>query len=367
MTEASGPAEALNLAFLLPPTVRFGGAAHIVDLVAGLRRAGHAARVLAPEAILADVAASCPDLVPGAVDLIPAPTGRALAGELEGADIACATDAATLVQLQSAIRPRRDGRGPAIACLLGDFEPLFLSDRPTEGRAARTAFRSAETRFLAGSDWLRLALSQGPGIDAAHVSPSLDHRLFRPELGRERPDGALTIVATLRPGLARRGPLRTLRTLDWIARTLAGRARIEVFGCTDAALDAAALVLPAGCTNHGPLARAEVASLLRRADLLLDLSDYRAIGRGGLEAMACGCTPLLPILGAAAEYANDANALLVDTRRDEAIRQAISRFFAMSSAGRAELRARGLQAAAAFSTERAAADLYVQLRRLVRR
>ena len=60
--------------------------------------------------------------------------------------------------------------------------------------------------------------------------------------------------------------------------------------------------------------REQVAELLRKADIFLDLSDYQAFGRTGLEAMACGCAVVLPQKGGVHEYAIDGdNAILVDT------------------------------------------------------
>ena len=70
----------------------------------------------------------------------------------------------------------------------------------------------------------------------------------------------------------------------------------------------------------GVLRRDEVADLLRRSQLFIDLSEYQAFGRTGLEAMACGCTTILPEAGGSDEYAIDgSNCLRVDTGDREAI------------------------------------------------
>ena len=51
----------------------------------------------------------------------------------------------------------------------------------------------------------------------------------------------------------------------------------------------------------------------------MDLSDYQAFGRTGLESMACGCAPVVPLHGGADEYAIDGvNALVVDTHSEDA-------------------------------------------------
>ena len=54
--------------------------------------------------------------------------------------------------------------------------------------------------------------------------------------------------------------------------------------------------------TYGTLKRQEVADLLGRCDVFIDLSDYQAFGRTALEAMACGCTSVVPMHGGAEEY-----------------------------------------------------------------
>jgi glycosyltransferase involved in cell wall biosynthesis len=61
-----------------------------------------------------------------------------------------------------------------------------------------------------------------------------------------------------------------------------------------------------------------VSDILRKSDIFLDLSEYQAFGRTGLEAMACGCVPVLPSIGGVSEYAiNNHNSLIVNTKLDD--------------------------------------------------
>ncbi|HXS46776.1 MAG TPA: glycosyltransferase, partial [Solirubrobacterales bacterium] len=107
------------------------------------------------------------------------------------------------------------------------------------------------------------------------------------------------------------------------------------------------------------LMRGEVASLLRRSDLFLDMSMYQAFGRTALEAMACGCTAVVPRLGGAWEFVvNGVNAKAVDTfAPDEAV-EAI----AALAADRERLRsyqAAACRTAARYSVDRAALSEYL--------
>jgi glycosyltransferase involved in cell wall biosynthesis len=108
--------------------------------------------------------------------------------------------------------------------------------------------------------------------------------------------------------------------------------------------------------NHGTLIREEVAQLLRSADIFLDLSDYQAFGRTGLEAMACGCTVVLPTKGGVDEYAiNRENALLVDTTSEEACYNAATELVSNSEL-RKKLRKNSIMKAAEYSISKAAAS-----------
>ena len=108
-------------------------------------------------------------------------------------------------------------------------------------------------------------------------------------------------------------------------------------------------------TNRGVLRRTEVPNLLRNADLFLDLSDYQAFGRSGLEAMASGCVPVVPVMGGADEYAvHGHNAFVVDTRSDEEILAAVDAFVALPPTARFQMKLRGLETASRYTIKRAA-------------
>jgi glycosyltransferase involved in cell wall biosynthesis len=140
-----------------------------------------------------------------------------------------------------------------------------------------------------------------------------------------------------------------------LAAWLGESAKLQVFGTDQAELEAVGLVLPPGVENLGRLRQDEVPGVSRGTDLFLDLSDFQAFGRTGLESMACGCVPVVPVLGGSAEYAvHGRNAYVVDTRSDAAILEAVENFVKMTPQSRAAMRQSALETAAQYSIRRAA-------------
>ena len=163
----------------------------------------------------------------------------------------------------------------------------------------------------------------------------------------------------IRPKTLRRGPKRTIRMLERIAATHGDKVRVVAFGCAPADYERIGVKLSESIEDRGVLRRTEVAELLRSSDLFLDLSDYQAFGRTGLEAMACGCTPLLPVFGGADEYARVwENALVADTRSDEAIMAEVDAFIAAGPETRLRLRDNGLAASLNYTIDKAAFSEY---------
>jgi glycosyltransferase involved in cell wall biosynthesis len=191
------------------------------------------------------------------------------------------------------------------------------------------------------------------GVRVTRVEPSIDHRIFYPDLRRK--SSRLTITAMLRPKTPRRAPRRTIRIMEVLAAQLGDKANLQVFGADQADLNAFGLEVPAGVKNLGRLRQDEVPNVNRSTDLFLDLSDFQAFGRTGLEAMACGCVPLVPLLGGSAEYAaHGRNAFVVDTRSDAAIVEAVQVFLQMTPEAHAGMRQNALETATRYSIRGAA-------------
>jgi glycosyltransferase involved in cell wall biosynthesis len=161
----------------------------------------------------------------------------------------------------------------------------------------------------------------------------------------------------VRPRTQRRRPAATLRVLERLAKELGEQAHVTTFGGSEEELEQFLGRSPQ-IEHRGILSRERVADLLRQSHLFLDLSTYQAFGRSGFEAMACGCVPVLPVLGGAQEYAEDGvNALLLDVRNDDAVVDAVGRLVLDRDALRM-LRREGIRTGERFSIERAALSIY---------
>jgi glycosyltransferase involved in cell wall biosynthesis len=102
-----------------------------------------------------------------------------------------------------------------------------------------------------------------------------------------------------------------------------------------------------------------VANLLDRSDVFLDMSLYQAFGRTALEAMACGCTAVVPRLGGVWEFVEDGvNALAVETMRPDEAVEALSGLVTDRDRVRS-LQSAGLRTAQRYTICRAALSEYL--------
>ena len=240
-----------------------------------------------------------------------------------------------------------------------DYEPWFFPhDESSRTIALNSYTLIPDMVLMAKTDWICRTVQERHGKGVYRVSPSLDHAVFYP--GTPRPgDEPVKIAAMVRPTTPRRGPLRTVRILkDVIARN-DSPVQVLLFGCetqhlhTYIARNAPELQLSRHFDSRGVLPRQRVADLLREADIFVDLSDYQAFGRTGLEAMACGCAVVLPKEGGVYEYAvHGQNCMVVDTRVDGDVVAAI-RSLAADAQLRAAMAANAIKTAACFDIRRA--------------
>jgi len=106
---------------------------------------------------------------------------------------------------------------------------------------------------------------------------------------------------------------------------------IDIFGCTDAEIENSNLAKDFDYINHGVLKRGQVSALMRENGMFLDLSDFQAFGRTGLEAMACGCIPVLPSAGGVYEYAeHNVDSYVMDMDDEDAIVKQVETFFKLT-------------------------------------
>ena len=341
----------VRVLFVLPVRGGSGGANSVVQEVAGMRSLGVDARIAVDAGHAESMDRFYADVLEPDSRIVFA-TDAQLMTTAERFDVIVAT----LWSTPALIAPIAE-RWPqkAYVYYVQDYEPWFFPNDPVSRATALDSYtRVPNMVLMAKTDWICRTVREHHGVEVFRIAPSLDHDVFYPA----RPGGGdIALSAMIRPSTPRRAPVRTLRVLRDLTRRFDG-LRILLFGCeTDALVDLARrdpeLELDFEFENRGILTRRDVASLLRESDIFVDLSDYQAFGRSGLEAMACGCATVLPAQGGADEYVvNGENAFLVDTTSLEDVAATIGPLIEDRSL-REGIKARSLETAARYSIMRA--------------
>ena len=347
--------------FLLPVSGGGGGAHSVVQEAAGMRRLGIEAQVAVRANHLARYRESYPAIGDGERLFFGYVSLDQLQAHAARFSVVVAT-IHTSIPLLGAIAAEHPSVIPAY--YVQDYEPFFYAEGSPEREAAARSYTLVPGAVtFAKTQWLCETVRARHGIDVYKVSPSLDHDVYFPPQ-TPRGDGPVRVTAMIRPSSPRRGAERTMQVLQRLTAEFGNGVAAHTFGGKEADMDGARLASDFPFTNHGVLTREAVAALLRESDVFLDLSDYQAFGRTGLEAMACGCAVVVPALGGTAEYAVDGeNALLVDTSQWGAC-YAAARALVADRAPRERLQAAGLTKAAEYSIDRAARselDLFTKM------
>jgi glycosyltransferase involved in cell wall biosynthesis len=358
--------ETVSILFVLPSGGGGGGSNSVAQETMGLARLGVDARVAVNTPNYTKLVASYPEFQALTIPVLSYANPAELAQHMKSCSVVVATTNASVfdvcearVELQKA-DPKAQAR---CAYYVQDYEPLFYpahSERWAKAHKSYTALNDA--LLFAKTQWLCDIVYANHGIKVEKVRPSIDHEVHYPDL--RRPNKEATVVAMLRPSTPRRAPRRTVRIMQAAAKKYSGMS-MQVFGAENEELVTAGIELPPNVKNWGVLKRAEVPELLRKSDLFLDLSDYQAFGRTGLEGMACGCIPVVPVLGGVTEYAvHGRNAFVVDTRCDQEVLNAIDSFISMEPATRAAMRHSALETSAEFTVTKSALSELRLLQRL---
>lgn len=308
---ATAANDGLSVLFILPVSGGGGGAHSVVQEAAGMRLLGVRSKVAVRAKHAALYAGAYPDA--HALDLfLPFASDAELVSRAAGFEVVVATIYTSMPHLAAVAEAH-----PSIlpAYYIQDYEPWFHREGTKERRAAEDSYTAVPGLLaFAKTDWLRRIVETRHGIEVAKVQPSLDHDVYFPSVPARSPDDPVRVAAMIRPATPRRGATRTIETLEALDQRFRHRAEFHIFGCDGGELAKYGLTPDFPVTNHGNLVRQEVAHLLRGADVFLDLSDYQAFGRTGLEAMACGCVVVLPAHGGVEEYAvHRQSALIVNT------------------------------------------------------
>jgi hypothetical protein len=348
----------MRLIFVLPSAGGGGGAHSVVQESVGLRRLGIDVGIATLEQVSMEFRTRYPEVEQhGIHNPSYAKDGDDLAEVLKDYDLAIATTALSVESVVQA-SAKLGGSPPRLGYYIQDYEPLFYPPGSREWTQAKASFDLMKNELLfAKTDWLCSIVEANHNIEVRRVQASIDHNVYYPvdrTLGEP-----FRITAMVRPKTPRRAPRRTIRVLENIAFDYGSRVEVSYFGCGPEDLDALGLRPSSSLTALGILDRGEVANELRRSDLFLDLSDYQAFGRTGLEGMACGCVPVLPVFGGTGEYAeHGVNSYVVDTRSDEHILDAVRQFVDGRPQRRLEMRDAGIRTALNYSIRKAAYSEY---------
>ncbi len=348
----------LEVAFVLPGLAEgsSGGAHSVYQEVRAMRSLGIPAWIALEQGAWERASRAYPD---AAEVFVPYADGEDLAAKMRSADVAVATHYRSVGLVRELVE-RRPELLPAY--YVQDYEPLFADPSSEAYQEALDSYTAVPGQVLfAKTWWLCEFVTLARGVPVRKVEPSLDREIFRaPRLRVAASDGRpLQVVAMVRPRTPRRKAALTLRVLVELQQQLAGELRVVSFGCSAEQLAGLGVPGHAAVDHRGVLTRAEMGELLQQSDVFLDCSVYQAFGRTALEAMACGCVPLVPTLGGHLEFARDGvNAIAVDTATEQTVVDAV-RAVAEDRERLEQLRAQAVDTAGGYSATRAALSEYL--------
>lgn len=199
-----------------------------------------------------------------------------------------------------------------------DDETNFFHEMDIQGRQRVLDSYALVPNKIVKSRWL-LERLKGYGHGAEVVPLGFDLDSFYSLVPQE--ERPMRILAMARPRTPRRGFERLVRTLREV-KSKRPEVEVALFGCPnlrDYGIDFE-------YTDLGEVPNERLRSLYNSSAIVLDLSDYQALGRIGLEGMACGAATVLTRFGGINEYIRDGvNTLAVDPKDEPSIVAAILR------------------------------------------
>ena len=353
---AGGALTGNHVLFVLPVRGGSGGANSVVQEAAGMRSLGVDAKVATHVKYLGEFERFYPEFLATGDHFLFYESDEDLARRAAPFEVVVATLWSTpaLIAPVAARWPDK-----LYVYYVQDYEPLFFADDdPSRTIALDSYTLIPDMVLMAKTDWICRTVQERHNRPVYRIAPSLDHAVFYP--GEPHAEGnAIKIAAMFRPTTPRRGPLRTIRVLKDVIANSHHPVEVLLFGCetqhvhTYIARNAPELRLTRHFDSRGVLPRQGVAELMREADIFVDLSDYQAFGRTGLEAMACGCAVVVPKEGGVYEYAvHGENCMVVDTKSDIEMSRAIQALAADATL-RTRITKHAIETAARFDIVRA--------------
>lgn len=307
-----------RILFLLPVSGGGGGVHSIVQETMGMRRIGVQAKIAVPKKHRPKFIKKYED-INVVEDLFIGFETHELGEISKKFDVIVGT-IYTSMKLVGEVMKINPGIQPAY--YVQDYEPLFSEPGTPAWQEARDSYTLVPNAILfAKTDWICQKVYDEHGVRVKKVSPSIDHDVYKLDPLAKKQAGLenkIVISAMIRPKTPRRGAERTMRLLKRVYEQLGSKVHIELFGCAEDDPLFQNLERNFKYNNNGELTRLGVAAVLQRSDCFIDLSDYQAFGRTGLEAMACGVVLLSTKFGGIYEYIIPSeNAFVTDPFNDD--------------------------------------------------
>ncbi|AFV87022.1 glycosyltransferase [Alteromonas mediterranea] len=341
----------MKVLYVLPVKGGGGGAHSVAQEVNELVKMGISAQIAVNQKNFASFVTCYSDMPNVSRNVVEFTDEKSLAALLNNVDSVVCTIFTSVKLVKDALTITKSK--PKVSYYAQDYEPLFVQPADPMWQEAFDSYTLIPNMTVfAKTDWIRNVITANHGIEVSKVSPSIDHDVYYPGLNKSQTQ--VWISAMIRPSTPRRAPQRTMRVLKNIAEEFGNKVNINVFGCTDEDIFTANLPSDFDYTNHGVLSRNQVSALLRKSHLFIDLSDYQAFGRTGLEAMACGCVSLVPSTGGTDEYIkHNENGFAIDPRDEKSVASHVSSFITLENTNKKELAGIGISTSLEFSVRRA--------------
>jgi glycosyltransferase involved in cell wall biosynthesis len=207
---------------------------------------------------------------------------------------------------------------PLMGYYIQDFEPNFYPiNSDGYSRALNSYSLVSSIQPFTKTEWNRYAVLTRTGCNPKIIGPSVDVDIFAPrQKCRDEKKSSIHVVSMVRPSSPRRNPEGTIEIRARLKYKFGDQIKVSIFGAEQDGPTIPQSDLAHSFNNYGVLNQKQVADLLGLSDIFIDMSHYQAMGLTGLEAMASGAVPVLPIAGGASDFAeNNVNALLVDTSK----------------------------------------------------
>ncbi len=311
-----------KIAFLLTARGGSGGANSVCQEVMGMRRLGVNAYVINSHNYKVEFEKNYPELIPY-VKYFDKKSEKSLLDVSLEFDIIIGTIFTTIKSIKLISETYKEKK---FGYYIQDYEPLFFDEREDYWKEAKDSYTLLDDICMfAKTRWIGDTVEREHGRKVNIVEPSIDIAMYNPYVIEEKDlSFPIRITAMIRPKTERRNPVGTLNVMKMLKEKYDDQVEIHFFGCTEDEIVALGEAARFEYTNHGILKRWEVAALLAKSHMFLDMSTYQAFGRTGLESMCLGCIAIIPEEGGADKYAvDDVNAVVVDTMDEMAVYERI--------------------------------------------